>query len=66
MQVHLNKGELQVSIPMFAKQEKSKSGKSLIFASSGGNRRHKIDLGGGKSIELFVGLVAYQKIEPGK
>ena len=66
MKVELCKGELHVSIPMYAKQPTSRSGKSKIFASSGGNRRHKIDLGGGKSIELFVGLVAYQKIEPGK
>jgi len=62
MQVELNKGELHVSIPMYAKQPTSKSGKSKIFASSGGNKRFNVDIGGGKTIELYVGIVAYQKI----
>lgn len=56
MKVTIEKGELVIRIPMAKKPAPSKSGKTLIVATSGGNQKTDCEVGGKK---VTVGLNAY-------
>lgn len=58
MNVSIEKGELVIRIPMNKKPEKSTSGKSLVVASTHGNKTTDLEIQGQK---VVIGLNAYIK-----